>query len=221
MDASPSTGALLPSLFLGGGEKKKDTFQPINLTFDHTKRTTFDGGANVRARVRFRMEGKYPVAWLDDLHNMNLDLSGRGKMQGAWDLPGSAPYVGYDDPAKPTILAEFVGGVKIWRVENDMYRIKFYGPRSRLPFAGEPSLFAVYAEVPVANATKWDPETWTVRGPKLHHYAFMRLLKKGIPRIMSVLMLMPDQIVAQTAEDERVRAWWAKRPTYPVTVYKQ
>lgn len=160
-------------------------------------------------------------AWLDDLHNMNWDLSGRGTMQGAWDLPGSAPYVGHDDPAKPTILAEFVGGVKIWRIENDVYRIKFYGPRSRLPFAGEPSLFAVYAEVLVANATKWDSETWTVKGPKLHHYAFMSLLKKGFPRIMSVLMLMPDQIAAQTAEDERVRAWWAKQPTYPVTVYQQ
>jgi len=213
------TGAL-PSLFLRSGEKK-DKFQPINLTFDHTKRTTFDSGANVRARVRFRMEGKYPVAWLDDLHNMNWDLNGRGDMQGAWDLPGTAPYVGYDDPGTRTTLAGFVGGVKIWRVENDMYRIKFYGPRSRLPFGGEPQLFAIYAEVPVGKATKWDPEAWTVKGPKLHHYAFMHLLKKGLPRIMSLLMLMPDQIVAQTAEDERVRAWWAKQPTHPIVVYKK
>lgn len=213
------TGAL-PSLFLGGGEKK-NKFQPINLTFDHTKRTTFDGGANVRARVRFRMEGKYPVAWLDDLHNLNWDLNGRGNMQGAWNLPGSAPYEGWQSTATATSLHEHVGGVKIWRVEDDTFRIKFYGPRSRLPFAGEPSVFAVYAEVPVAKATRWDPEAWTVKGPKLHHYAFMRLLKKGLPRIMSVLMLTPDQIVAQTAEDERVRAWWAKKPTHSVTVYKQ
>ena len=213
------TARLQPTGKLFGSSK--DTFQPLNLTFDHTKRTTFDEGANVRARVRFRYEGTYPVAWLDDLHNMNSDLSGRGTMQGAWELLGSAPYVGYNDPAKPTILAEFVGGVKIWRVENDMYRIKFYGPRSRLPFAGEPPLFAIYAEVSVANATKWDPETWTVKGPKLHHYAFMRLLKKLFPIIMATLLDTSSGLPGMTEEDARVRAWWAKKPTYPVTVYKQ
>ena len=225
-----STGEL-PPLFLGGEAaekptsalfgKSKDTFQPLNLTYDHTKRTTFDKDANVRARVRFRYEGTYPVAWLDDLHNMNSDLSGRGTMQGAWELSGSAPYVGYDDPAKPTILAEFVGGVKIWRVEDDVYRIKFYGPRPMLSgiLGGEPKVFAVYAEVPLASATKWDPKAWTVKGPKLHHYAFMHHVKKLFPMIMMKLLHMPEELVAQAAEDERVRAWWAKGPA--VAVYQQ
>ena len=100
-----------------------------NLTFDHTKRTTFDRGADVRARVRFRMEGKYPVAWLDDLHSLHPHhFRGKGDQQGLWQLPGGAPY------ATSTSMHEYVGGVKIWRVEDDTFRIKFYGPRSRLPF---------------------------------------------------------------------------------------
>jgi hypothetical protein len=70
----------------------------------------------------------------------------------------------------------------------------------------------------VGKATKWDPEAWTVKGPKLHHYAFMHLLKKGFPRIMTMLMNRP--LVAQEEEDERVRAFWAKPPTYPITLYK-
>jgi hypothetical protein len=212
MEASPPTGAL-PSLFLGGGEKKKDTFQPINLTFDHTKRTTFDEGANVRARVRFRMEGKYPVAWLDDLHKLHWHLRGVGDQQGLWQLPGGAPYV------TSTSMHEYVGGVKIWRVEDDTFRIKFYGPRSRLPFGGDPEVFAVYAEVPFASATKWDPKTWKLLGSRRHFVTFQDHVKKLMPMILSVLLNSP--LVAQTAEDERVRAWWAKKPTYPVVVYKQ
>jgi len=212
MEASPPTGAL-PSLFLGGGEKKKDTFQPINLTFDHTKRTTFDEGANVRARVRFRMEGKYPVAWLDDLHKLHWHLRGVGDQQGLWQLPGGAPYT------SDTSMHEYVGGVKIWRVEDDTFRIKFYGPRSRLPFGGDPEVFAVYAEVPFASATKWDPKTWKLLGSRRHFVTFQDHVKKLMPMVLSVLLNGP--LVAQTEEDERVRAWWAKQPTYPVTVYKQ
>jgi hypothetical protein len=205
------TGAL-PSLFLGGGEKK-DTFQPRNLTFNHTKRTTFDGGGNVRARVRFRYEGIYPVAWLDDLHSLHYHMRGKGDQQGAWQLPGGAPY------ATDTSMHEYVGGVKIWRVEGDTFRIKFYGTRPMLPgiLGGEPEVFAVYAEVPVANATKWDPMAWKLFGPSRHHVTFKDHVKKLFPMIMMKLMLMPQELQAQTAEDERVRGWWAKKP---VTVHK-
>ena len=212
MDAAAApTGALLPSLFLGGSDKK-DKFQPRNLTFDHTKRTTFDEGANVRARVRFRMEGKYPVAWLDDLHKLHYHLRGVGDQQGAWQLPGGAPYT------SDTSMHEYVGGVKIWRVENDTFRIKFYGPRSLLPgFLGEePQVFAVYAEVPFASATKWDPKTWKLLGSRRHFVTFQDHVKKLFPMIMMKLLRMPQELQAQTAEDARVRAWWAKGPAVAV-----
>ena len=218
---------LLPPLFLGDKEEEptgalfgssKDTFQPRNPTFDHTKRTTFDGDANVRARVRFRMEGKYPVAWLDDLHSLHPHhFRGRGDQQGLWQLPGGAPYT------TNTSMHEYVGGVKIWRVEDDTFRIKFYGPRPMLPgiLGGEPEVYAVYAEVPVASATKWDPKAWKLLGSKRHLITFQGHVKKLFPMIMMKLMHMPRELVAQTAEDERVRAWWAKQPTNPITVYKQ
>jgi hypothetical protein len=212
------TGAL-PSLFFGGNSKKKkpsSKFQPLNLTFDHTNRTTFDPGADVRGRVRFRMEGKYPVAWLDDLHSLHPHhFRGRGDAQGLWQLPGGAPY------AMDTSMHEYVGGVKIWRVEDDTFRIKFYGPRSRLPgFLGEePQVFAVYAEVPFANATKWDPKKWKLLGSERHLITFKEHVKKLFPMIMAMLLHRP--LVAQEEEDERVRAWWAKQPTHPIVVYKK
>jgi hypothetical protein len=215
MDATPATGAL-PSLFLGGSDKNK--FQPTNMTFNHTKRTTFDRGADVRARVRFRMEGKYPVAWLDDLHSLHYHMRGKGDQQGLWQLPGGAPY------ATSTSMHEYVGGVKIWRVENDTFRIKFYGPRSRLPgfLGGEPEVYAVYAEVPVASADRWDPKTWRLLGSRQHVVTFQNHVKTLFPLILSVLAHAPDQLVAQTAKDVYVREEWAKPPaSHPITVYKQ
>ena len=198
-----ATARLQPTGGLFGSNK--DTFQPRNPTFDHTKRTTFDEGANVRAHVRFRYEGKYPVAWLDDLHKLHYHLKGPGDQQGAWQLPGGAPYTG------DTSMHEYVGGVKIWRVEGDKFRIKFYGPRSMLPgFLGEePKVFAVYAEVPVASATKWDPKAWQMLGAARHHVTFKDHVKKLFPMILARLLDQP--LNAQTPEDERVRAWWAKR----------
>ena len=202
-----------PTDALFGSDKNK--FQPINLTFDHTKRTTFDGGANVRARVRFRMEGKYAVAWLDDLHNLGYHLRGKGDMQGAWELPGGAPY------ATTTSMHEHIGGVKIWRVEDDAFRIKFYGLRSRLPgfLGGEPGVYAVYAEVPLAHATKWDPKAWKLLGPERHHATFKAHVKNLFPMIMAMLLNTSAGLPGMTAEDERVRAWWAKGPA--VAVYKE
>ena len=205
------TGALF-----GGSKKPSNKFQPINLTFDHTKRTTFDEGANVRARVRFRYEGKYPVAWLDDLHSLHPHhFRGKGDQQGLWQLPGGAPY------ATDTSMHEYVGGVKIWRVENDTFRIKFYGPRLRLPgiLGGEPEVFAVYAEVPVANATKWNPKTWKLLGSERHRITFKTHVAKLFPLILSTLLHRP--LEAQSDEDERVRDWWAKPPESPITVYKE
>ena len=206
--------ASLPPLFFGNVEATESKFQPLNLTFDHTKRTTFDEGANVRARVRFVYEGNDPVAWLDDLHSLHPHhFRGRGDQQGAWQLPGGAPY------ATDTSMHEYVGGVKIWRVEDDVYRIKFYGPRPML--GGEPEVFAVYAEVPVASAVKWDPKKWKLLGPSRHHVTFEGHVAKLFPMIMMKLLHMPQELVAQAAEDERVRAWWAKKPTYPITVYQK
>jgi hypothetical protein len=204
----------LPALFVGGSKPKPKAdskFQPINPTFNHTKRTTFDEGANVRARVRFRMEGKYPVAWLDDLHSLHPHhFRGRGDQQGAWQLPGGAPY------AMHTSMHEHVGGVKIWRVEDDTFRIKFYGPRSRLPFAGEPEVFAVYAEVPVAKATKWNSKTWKLLGSQRHLIAFYDHVKKLFPMILATLLHEP--LEAQTALDEEVRERWA---AMPVAVHRE
>ena len=205
----------LPALFVGGSKPKADSkFQPINPTFNHTKRTTFDEGANVRARVRFRMEGKYPVAWLDDLHSLHRHhFRGRGDQQGAWQLPGGAPY------AMHTSMHEYIGGVKIWRVEDDTFRIKFYGPRSRLPFAGEPEVFAVYAEVPVANATKWNSKTWKLLGSQRHLAVFYEHVKKLFPMILATLLHQP--LEAQTALDEEVRERWAATPAVAVHVHKE
>tara|TARA_B100000902_G_scaffold279666_1_gene265510 strand:+ start:147 stop:818 length:672 start_codon:yes stop_codon:yes gene_type:complete len=194
--AATSTGALFGS--------NKDTFQPRNLTLDHTKRTTFDNSANVRARVRFRYEGDYPVAWLDDLHKLHYHMRGPGDMQGAWQLPGGAPY------ATDTSMHEYVGGVKIWRVENDTYRIKFYGPRPMV--GGESEVFAVYAEVPRLNAGKWDPKKWKLLGPEKHHVTFKDHVSKLMPMIMSVMLNTPEDLVAQTEEDKRVFKWWSKMP---------
>ena len=192
-----------------------NVFQPRNPTFNHTKRTTFDDSVNVRARVRFRMEGGMPVAWLDDLHSLHYHMRGRGDRQGLWQLPGGAPYV------TDTSMHEYVGGVKIWRIAGDKYRIKFYGPRSMMPgFLGsEPEVYAVYAEVPVAKAIKWDPNAWKLLGAEKHFVTFRSHLAKLFPTIMSVLIHMPHELEAQTAEDKRVRAWWAKTPTYPIAVY--
>ena len=44
-------------------------------------------------------------------------------------------------------------------------------------------------------------------------------MAKLFPLILATLLHQP--LVAQTEEDERVRAWGAKAPTYPITVYKQ
>ena len=210
------TGAL-PSLFIGNGKKQDDKFQPRNLTFDHSKRTTFDGNANVRARVRFRTEGGMPVAWLDDLHSLHPHhFRGRGDQQGAWQLPGGAPY------ATDTSMHEYVGGVKVWRIEGDKYRIKFYGPRSMLPgFLGEePKVFAVYAEVPVANATKWNPKAWKLLGAKRHLVTFKDHVAKLFPMIMATLIHAPQKLVAQMTEDKRVREEWAKGHDHPIVVHK-
>ena len=76
-------------------------------------------------------------------------------------------------------------------------------------------------EVPLANATKWDPKAWQLLGSKRHLVTFEGHVKKLFPMIMMKLLHMPKELVAQTEEDERVRAWWAKKPTYPVVVYKQ
>jgi len=196
----------VPTDALFGSDRNK--FQPTNMTFNHTKRTTFDAGANVRARVRFRMEGKYPVAWLDDLHSLHYNMRGKGDQQGLWQLPGGAPY------ATSRSMHEYVGGVKIWRVENDTFRIKFYGPRSRLPgfLGGEPEVYAVYAEVPVASADRWDPKTWTLLGPARHHITFRSHVKQLFPMIMATLLNASVELLGTTKEDARVRAWWAKKP---------
>ena len=198
--------ASLPPLFFGNVEEATEgKFQPLNLTFNHTKRTTFN--EHVRARVRFVYEGKYPVAWLDDLHSLHPHhFRGVGDQQSQWQLPGGAPYVGGKS------LHEYVGGVKIWRVENDTFRIKFYGPRSKLPFGGEPEVFAVYAEVPVANATKWNPKTWKILGPEKNQLTFKEHIKQLFPMIMATLLNTSAGLPGMTPEDDRVRAWWAKKP---------
>ena len=47
----------LPGLFFGGN-KGSDKFQPLNLGFSHEKRSIFDSGALVRARVRCALRVK-------------------------------------------------------------------------------------------------------------------------------------------------------------------
>lgn len=198
------TGAL-SSLFLFGSKKTQESkFQPFNLGFDHAKRTIFDKVANVRARVRFRMEGKYPVAWLDDLHSLHCHMRGKGDQQSLWQLPGAAPYT------TDSSMHEYVGGVKIWRVEGDTFRIKFFGPRSRLPFGGNPKVFAVYAEVPFSNATMWDPNAWKLIGSKKNVVTFENHVKGILPMIMAKLLNASVGLPGMTHEDYKVRAKWAK-----------
>jgi len=202
---------------VGGSKKPDHAFQPLSLGFSHEKRTTFDAGALVRARVRFRAEGGSPVAWLDDLHKLHCNLRGGGEQQGAWQLPGGAPY------ATSASMHEYVGGVKIRRIEGDRFRIRLYGQRSLIE---EPRVYAVYAEVPVANATRWDPEAWQILGPSQHHITFKGLLKGVFPMILARLLdrpLVTDRavcypLVAQTPEDDAVRAEWAKET---VAVYTE
>ena len=198
-------------------KKSDNAFQPLSLGFSHEKRTTFDGGALVRARVRFRTEAGYPVAWLDDLHKLHHHLRGGGEQQGAWQLPGGAPY------ASSTSMHAYVGGVKIWRVEGDKLRIRLYGRRSLLE---APRAYAVYAEVAVADATRWDPKAWQLLGPSQHHVTFKGLLKGVFPMILARLLDRPlvahrvahYPLVAQTPEDDAVRAEWAKET---VAVYTE
>ena len=117
----------------------------------------------------------------------------------------------------------YVGGVKIWRIEGDKLRIRLYGRRSLLE---APHAYAVYAEVPVADATRWDPKAWQILGPSQHHVTFKGLLKGVFPMILARLLDRPlvahrvahYPLVAQTPEDDAVRAEWAKET---VAVYTE
>ena len=129
-------------------------FQPVfTYDFAHSARTVFDRRANVRARVRFRLQGGQPVALLDDLHKLNAQLTGRGNYQGVWDLPFGAPYV--DGKG----LHKQVGGLKIWR-DPDQFRIYFYGPRN-LGCKG-PREYDVHVSVQVTGATQYNPDSWMI-----------------------------------------------------------
>ena len=199
---------VLPGLFFGGGSKGSDRFQPRNLSFSHEKRTTFDRGALVRARVRFRKESGQAVAWLDDLHSLHYNLKKKGDRLTTWMLPGGAPY------ATTTSNDEYIGGVKIWRM-GDKFVIHFYGERGMID---DPQVYSVYAEVPLASATAWDPNAWKILGDPPYHPTFKNLVKGVFPMILGTLLYQPGTLVAQDAEDQRVRAQWAVVPSYPVAM---
>jgi len=200
----------LPGLFFGGN-KGSDKFQPLNLGFSHEKRSIFDSGALVRARVRFRKESGHAVAWLDDLHSLHSNLGGKGDRLSSWMLQGSAPY------ATSTSNHGYIGGVKIWRM-GDTFIIEFYGPRYMID---DPQVFSVYAEVPFASATRWDANTWKIRGDKRYHAAFKGLVKGAFPMIFDMLLKQPKKLVAQDGEGQRVHAQWAAAPSYPIMVYSK
>ena len=199
----------LPGLFFGNN-KGSGTFQPRHLGFSHEKRSTFDSGALVRARVRFRNESGRPVAWLDDLHSLHSNFRGKGDRLSAWTLPGSAPY------ATSTSNHSYIYGVKIWRM-GDNFLIKFYGERG---IVDDPQVYSVYAEVPLASATAWD-STWEISGSQQYRHIFENLIKNVFPMILGTLLNQPEKLVAQDAEDQRVRGQWAAAQSYPIVVYSK
>ena len=153
----------------------------------------------MRARVRFRYEGTYPVAWLDDLHSMDALMRGRGDQRSAWTLPMGAPY------ERGIAKHRHVGGLKIARVGEE-FVVDFYGPR---PIQCEPERFKGYVTVPVSN----------VRAFVLHGEgsdAFETIARNLLPLLL--LTLMNGDLVGQTAQDRNVRAQWAAKPV-PVSVY--
>ena len=203
-----------PTDALFGSDKNK--FQPINLTFDHTKRTTFDGGANVRARVRFRMEGKYAVAWLDDLHSLDPHhFRGKGDSRALWQLPGGAPYA-TTRRCTSTSAASRSGASRTTRSASSSTARARGCPAS---WAASPRCTPSTPRCPLANATKWDPKAWKLLGPERHHATFKAHVKNLFPMIMAMLLNTSAGLPGMTAEDERVRAWWAKGPA--VAVYKE
>ena len=175
-------------------------FQPVfTYDFAHSARTVFDRRANVRARVRFRLQGGQPVALLDDLHKLNAQLTGRGNYQGVWDLPFGAPYV--DGKG----LHKQVGGLKIWR-DPDQFRIYFYGPRN-LGCKG-PREYDVHVSVQVTGATQYNPDSWRIVGK--HCCAFALLVQSALPVIMNALLSRP--LKGQMEIDTAARAKWARIP---------
>jgi len=199
-----------PALLMGHRPKSGPRFQPHSLGMVHESRTTFDSGALVRARVRFRkmpfgeQKAEFAVALLDDLHSMNARMNGRGDMRSAWTLPRAASYMGERRP-----VHRHVGGLMIVR-DGDHFYVYFYGPR---PLRGEPGRFGTYVRVPVASAAKLDGN-WELKGEAAG--AFHDLTTKLLPHMLGVLMR--DPLAAQTPEDERVRAEWVGRRSVPVFI---
>lgn len=177
-------------------------FQPIFTDiFTHNTRTVFDRSAIVRARVRFRFDGGQPVALLDNLHNMNAQLTGGGNYQGVWDLPSGAPYVDNDRS-----LHKKVGGLKIWR-ESHQFRIVFYGPRNFLT-CKEPPEYDVQVLVQLTSATRYNQDSWKIVGK--HHCAFAMLVQSVLPVIMN--SLLNKRLQGQMEIDRAVRSKWACIP---------
>ena len=184
----------------------KNMFQPRSLGFSHEERTAFDHYVLVRARVRFHTEGGYAVAWLDDLHSLHSSLGKRGDRPTTWMLPGAAPYATNNNSGR------YIGGVKIVRM-NRQFLVEFYGERGMIE---GPSLYSVYAEVPFSNATAWDPDAWKILGSPRYCAIFQTLIKGVFPLIFDILLYAPEKLVAQDAEDRRVRVQWASAPQYPI-----
>ena len=200
----------LPPLLMGHGPKADEQFQPRSLGMTHLKRTTFDGGANVRARVRFVVEEclhtRHATAWLDDLHNLSADFRGQGTMRSAWDLPIVARY-------QDSVRAyAHVFGLKIVR-DGDHFHVLFYGPRGLA--GGEPKRYDASARVPVEVVMRVNPSGagWKLEGEDKE--AFRPLVQNVLPVVVS--RVLRGSLEAQTARDEEVRAQWA---AMPVTVHK-
>lgn len=207
-----TSAAQLPPLLMGHGPKADEQFQPRSLGMAHLKRTTFDRGANLRARVRFVIEEclltRHATAWLDDLHNLSADFRGQGNMRSAWDLPRAAKY---HDSAR---AYGHVAGLKIVR-DGDHFHVLFYGPRGMA--GGEPKRYDASARVTLAAAARANPSGagWELEGNDKE--AFRPLVQNVLPVVMS--RLLRGSLAGQTTRDEEVREQWAAK-LMPVPVHK-
>ena len=107
----------LPPLLMGHGPKADEQFQPRSLGMTHLKRTTFDRGANLRARVRFVIEEclltRHATAWLDDLHNLSADFRGNYYYE---EFPVILSDVATDDDIRLDISMPLIlKGGALWR----------------------------------------------------------------------------------------------------------
>jgi len=60
-----------------------------------------------------------------------------------------------------------------------------------------------------------------ILGYQRYRQVFQNLVNRVFPMILNTLLNQPGKLVAQDAEDQRVRGQWAAAPSYPIVVYSK